>query len=331
MVIVQSPVRISFFGGGTDYPVWFREHGGAVLATAIDKYLYIQCRKLTPFHDHKHRIIYSKMEDVREIDEIKHPAVREVFRYMRVEEGIEMHYDSDLPARSGMGSSSSFVVGLMHALHALRGEMVDKEHLAKDAIYVEQELIKENVGCQDQIMCAYGGFNMVLFKPGGGFSVQPVPAKAERLTELHNHLMLFYTGTSRLASDIAKEQIKSTPKKASELTAMREMVDEGLKILTGHGPITDFGRLLHESWKLKRSLTDKISNSQIDDIYETGMKNGAVGGKLLGAGGGGFVLLFVPPEHQQQVRASLSQFIQVHFGYDSLGTNIIFFRQPQVA
>ncbi len=327
MVIVQTPVRISFFGGGTDYPVWFRENGGAVLATTIDKYIYIQCRKLNAFHDHKHRIIYSKMEDVRTIDEIVHPAVREVFRHMNVTEGIEMHHDSDLPARSGMGSSSSFVVGLLHALHALRGEMFDKEAMAKEALHVEHNLIKENVGCQDQVMAAFGGFNLVTFNTNGSFTVQPVTLRQERMNDLRSHMMLFYTGMKRVASEVAAEQIKNTPNRRAELMAMHQMVGEGLKILTGTGPIADFGKLLDESWQLKRKLSSKISNGEIDDIYAAGMNAGAVGGKLLGAGGGGFVLLMVPPERQPNVLEKLSKYIHVKFAFENLGSNIIFFRE----
>jgi len=327
MVIVQTPVRISFFGGGTDYPVWYREHGGAVLATTIDKYIYIQCRKLNAFHDHKHRIIYSRMEDVKEIDEIVHPAVREVFRHMKVTDGIEMHHDSDLPARSGMGSSSSFVVGLLHALHALRGEMFDKEKMAKEAIHVEHNLIKETVGCQDQVMAAFGGFNMVNFNTNGSFTVQPVTLRKERMSDLRSHMMLFYTGMKRVASEVAVEQVKNTPNKHAELTAMHQMVGEGLKILTSNGPIIDFGKLLHESWQLKRKLSSKITNNEIDDIYSAGMSAGAVGGKLLGAGGGGFVLLFVPPERQPAVLEKLRKYIHVKFAFENLGSNIIFFRE----
>lgn len=327
MVIVQTPVRISFFGGGTDYPVWFREHGGAVLATSIDKYTYIQCRRLNAFHDHKHRIIYSKMEDVLNIDEIRHPAVREVFRFMNVVDGIEMHHDSDLPARSGMGSSSSFVVGLIHALHALRGEMIDKETMAREAIHVEQNLIKENVGCQDQIMASYGGFNLVNFNTDGSFTVQPVTLRKERLNDLCSHMMLFYTGMRRVASEVAAEQIRNTPNRRSELTTMQEMVAEGMKILSSGRSITDFGKLLHESWQLKRKISAKISNTSIDDIYAAGLSAGAVGGKLLGAGGGGFILLLAPPERQPEVLAKLNKLIHVKFSFESLGSNIIFFRE----
>jgi D-glycero-alpha-D-manno-heptose-7-phosphate kinase len=326
MVITQTPVRISFFGGGTDYPVWSRENGGAVLATSIDKYIYTSCRCLPPFHDHKHRIIYSKMEYVKEIDEIVHPAVREVFRFMNIRDGIELHHDSDLPARSGMGSSSAFVVGLLHALHALRDEIVDKERLALESTHIEQELIKENVGCQDQVMAAFGGFNLVTFKTSGGFTVQPVTLKSDRVSSLQDHLMLFYTGTSRVASEVAAEQIKNTPSRKTELHIMQEMVKHGVHILSGNAPIAEFGELLHEGWQLKRKMSSKVTNGDIDDIYASARESGAIGGKLLGAGGGGFMLLFVPPGKQPAVRERLAKLIRVKFAFEDKGTNIIFYQ-----
>ena len=331
MVIVQTPVRISFFGGGTDYPVWFRENGGAVLATAIDKFIYTSVRHLPAFHEHRHRLIYSKIEDVQEVDQIQHPAVREVFRYMEVKEGIELHHDCDLPARSGLGSSSSFVVGLLHALHALNGEAVDKKMLSRESIHVEQDLIGENVGCQDQIMAAYGGFNVVHFHQDGSFRIDPVIMRPERRSEFHSHLMLFFTGIRRIASEVAAEQIKNTPKKANELQAMHQQVRDGHAILTGSGPISDFGKLLHEGWQMKRQLSSKISNPEIDQIYQAGLEAGALGGKLLGAGSGGFMLFFVPPEKQAAVRMRLANLMHVPFNLESTGSNIIFYRQAAAA
>jgi D-glycero-alpha-D-manno-heptose-7-phosphate kinase len=326
MVIVQTPLRISFFGGGTDYPVWFREHGGAVLATSIDKYIYTHLRLSNPYHEHRYRIIYSKVEDVNSLDQIQHPAVREGFRFMGATDGMELHHDSDIPARSGMGSSSSFMVGLLHSLHALGGQHVDKTTLAMEAIHVEQEMIKENVGCQDQVMAAFGGFNHVSFHTDGTFTAEPVAIKRPRLTELHQHLMLFYTGVQRLASDVAAEQIKNTPKKADELRAIQKMVPEGLKILTGEGSLLEFGKLLHEGWQMKRTLSSKITNNSIDDIYNAALAAGAAGGKLLGAGGGGFMLFLVPPEKQAAVKAKLKHLLHIKFHFESRGTNIIFSR-----
>lgn len=327
MVIVQTPLRISFFGGGTDYPIWFRENGGAVLATSIDKYIYTQLRKSNPFLDHKHRIIYSRVENVDEIDQIVHPAVREAYRFMNVTDGLELHHDSDLPARSGMGSSSSFTVGLLHALKALRNEHADKTRLALDAIHVEQEMIKENVGCQDQVMAAFGGFNHVKFHGDGKFSVEPLIIRRERKAELESGLMLFFTGVQRVASQVAAEQIKNTPAKASELTTMHQMVNEGLNILNSGTPLVEFGKLLNEGWKLKRQLSSKISNSNIDDIYAAGLKAGAVGGKLLGAGGGGFILFYVPPELKRQVRMRLGGLLHIDFKFENRGSNVIFSRE----
>lgn len=331
MVIVQTPVRISFFGGGTDYPVWFKENGGAVLATAIDKFIYTSVRHLPAFHEHRHRLIYSKIEDVHEIKDIQHPAVREVFRYMEVKEGIELHHDCDLPARSGLGSSSSFVVGLLHALHSLNGEAVDKKMLARESIHVEQDLIGENVGCQDQIMAAYGGFNCVHFHQDGSFRLDPVIMRPERRAEFHSHLMLFYTGIRRIASDVVVEQLQNTPKKATELQAMHQMVREGIGLLGSASPMADFGKLLHEGWLAKKSLSSKISNPQIDEMYAAGREAGAIGGKLLGAGSGGFMLLFVPPEKQAAVRMRLKHLMHVPFNFEQTGSNVIFYRQAAAA
>lgn len=314
-------------GGGTDYPVWFREHGGQVLATSIDKYIYTQCRIANPYREHKFRIIYSRVEDINSIDEIKHPAVREGFRFMGVTEGLELHHDSDIPARSGMGSSSSFMVSLLHALHALGGQHVDKTTLAAEAIHVEQDMIKENVGCQDQVMAAFGGFNHITFHRDGTFTAEPVAIKRARMTDLHSHLMLFYTGVQRIASDVAGEQIKNTPKKADELRSIYKMVDQGLSILSSDQPITEFGKLLHEAWQMKRTLSSKITNSAIDDIYASALAAGASGGKLLGAGGGGFMLFLVPPEKQAAVKAKLGKLLHIKFDFESRGTNVIFSRE----
>ncbi|WP_205470447.1 hypothetical protein [Breoghania sp. L-A4] len=295
MIITKTPFRISFFGGGTDYPDWYKQHGGAVLATSIDKYCYISCRKLPPFFDHKHRIVYSKIENVKSCAEIVHPAVRGVFEWLDVEDGLEVHHDGDLPARSGLGSSSSFTVGLIHAIKALRGRSVAKEELARNAIHVEQSVIGENVGSQDQVTTAYGGFNRVDFHRSGEIVVAPVVFPNERRAALNDHLLLFFTGVTRVASEIAENQIKNLDSRRSELDAMRAMVDEGMSILGADGTDLDaFGRLLHEGWSLKRRLSDKVSTPQIDAYYEAAREAGALGGKLLGAGGGGFLLVFAP-------------------------------------
>jgi len=329
MIISRTPFRISFFGGGTDYPVWYRENGGAVLGTTIDKFCYITCRYLPPFFEHKYRVVYSQMELVRDIDEIRHPAVREALRFMGITDGVEIHHDGDLPARTGLGSSSSFTVGLLHAVYALKGVMPAKMQLARDAIHIEQEVLKENVGSQDQVLAAFGGLNRIDFSgehPDNiGIEIKCVTIKPQRLELLQNHLMLVFTGFSRTASEIAGEQIKQTPNRKQELSEMYRMVDEAVNILSGDGDITDFGKLLHESWQLKRSLTNKISNPYTDFLYETALRAGATGGKLLGAGGGGFMLFFVKPELQSKVRESLGNLLEVPFRFESLGSQIIFY------
>ena len=327
MIITRTPYRISFFGGGTDYPAWSKENGGAVLATSINKYCYISCRKLPPFFEHKHRIVYSKIENVCNIDEIQHPSVRAIFEWAGVKDGLEVHHDGDLPARSGLGSSSAFTVGLTHAIHALRGKIVNQERLASDAIYIEQVLLNENVGSQDQILAACGGFNRVDFHRNGEFSVSPVVVPQPRLDELESSLMLCFTGVSRIADAIAKTKIDNFKNRRSELTLMHKMVDEGIEILSSPStPIGDFGKLLDKAWRYKRELSDKVSTPLIDDIYETALDAGATGGKILGAGGGGFMLLFAPPSRQVAIRERLSNLVHVHFKFESAGSRIALYQ-----
>jgi len=326
MIISRTPFRISFFGGGTDYPVWYKEHGGAVLATSIDKYCYINVRHLPPFFDYNYRFVYSKSEQTQGISEIQHPSIRETLRFMKSDQGLEIHHDADLPARSGLGSSSSFTVGLLNAMYAMKGKMITKRQLALDAIHVEQNLINENVGSQDQTSAAFGGFNKIEFGGEQEIQIQPITIGAKKSQALQDHLMLFFTGFSRIASEIAGEQIKKTPDRTVELNRMREMVDEAIGILnSSDSDITDFGRLLHENWMIKRSLTNKISTSQVDQIYETAMQAGALGGKLLGAGGGGFILFFVEPEFQPMVKGKLKHLLHVPFKFDTLGSQIIYY------
>ena len=331
MIISRTPFRVSFFGGGTDYPVWFQEHGGAVLATTIDKYCYITCRYLPPFFEHKSRIVYSKIESVAANDQIEHPAVRGVLQHLKIEEGLEIHHDGDLPARTGLGSSSSFTVGLLHALYGLNGRMPTKMQLANDAIHVEQEVLKESVGSQDQIIAAFGGFNRIDFPSDHRFQVSPVMIDGERRARLQDHLMLFFTGFARTASEIASEQIQATPKKTQELRLMQQMVDEAIRILRESEDLTAFGRLLHEGWQVKRSLTRRISTPQIDALYEAACAAGAIGGKLLGAGGGGFLLLFVRPEEQDRVKEALRGVLHVPFRFETGGSRIIFYESSEEA
>lgn len=325
MIISRTPFRISFFGGGTDYPEWYRRHGGAVLATTINKYCYISCRHLPPFFDHKFRVVYSRIEDRKNIDEIVHPPVREVLRYLNFDKGVEIHHDGDLPARSGLGSSSSFTVGLLNALYALKGVMVDKADLARKAIHIEQEQLKEAVGSQDQTLAAYGGLSHIEFPRNGEINVQPLTLHPDRLKELNAHLMLFFTGISRTASEVVKEYLHEMLAKERQLERAGEMVNEALAILREGKDLADFGRLMHESWKLKRSLSPKISTSYVDQVYEAGLAAGAIGGKLIGAGGGGFVLLFVPPENQKAVTTRLRKLVHVPIKFEFSGSRIIFF------
>lgn len=328
MIIVRTPYRVSFFGGGSDYPSWYQEHGGVVLATSIDKYCYITCRELPPFFEHRYRIVYSQIETVQHIAEIDHPAARAVLQWADLEHGLEVHHDGDLPARSGLGSSSSFTVSLVHALSALRGKHVPKEELANNAIYIEQEIIKENVGSQDQISAAFGGFNRIEFKKNNApYDVSPIILNKDRLQELQGHLMLFFTGFSRIASEIAKSKIDNFKHREVELKAMTAMVDEAIQIL--HNPATsidEFGRLLHQSWLYKRSLSDKISTPEIDDLYQEALNAGSLGGKILGAGGGGFLLLFAKPEAQPQVRKRLQHLIHVPFAFESSGSRVVLYQ-----
>lgn len=325
MIISRTPFRISFFGGGTDYPAWFREHGGAVLATSIDKYCYLTCRYLPPFFEHRMRIVYSKIENCRTVDEIAHPAVRAILKHLNFDRGLEIHCDNDLPARSGMGSSSSFTVGLLHAMHALSGRMPSKHQLAQEGIYVEQELLRETVGCQDQVLAAHGGLRQVLFHADGEISVQPLTVSRSRIEELNQHLMLFYTGISRTSSDVAKTYVTDLHAKRRQMRLMRDLVDEGTSILAGRADLTAFGELLHEAWAAKRSLGAHVSNPQVDSLYHEARSAGAIGGKLTGAGGGGFLLLFAPPDRQEAVKQKLGNLVHVPFQFESAGTQIIFY------
>jgi D-glycero-alpha-D-manno-heptose-7-phosphate kinase len=327
MIVTRTPFRISFFGGGTDYPPWFRDYGGAVFATTIDKYCYITCRRLPPFFEHKHRIVYSQIENVKTSAEIKHPAVRAVFEWANVVDGLEIHHDGDLPARSGLGTSSAFTVGLVQALSALEGRMTTKEYLADSAIHIEQNIIKENVGSQDQISAAFGGFNRIEFFRDGTYDVTPVILPPHRMEDLQNHLMLCFTGFSRTASEVAKSKIDNLKARKAELQRMHAMVDEAIALLQNPlAPIEDFGHLLHQNWEYKRSLSDRVSTPEIDEIYSAAKRAGAIGGKILGAGGGGFLLLFAKPEMQPQIRAALKGLVHVPFKFETSGSRVVLYQ-----
>jgi D-glycero-alpha-D-manno-heptose-7-phosphate kinase len=325
MIISRTPYRISFFGGGTDYPGWYRPHGGAVLAATIDKYSYLTCRYLPPFFEHRIRVVYRKIETCKTADEISHPVVREAIKLLDIERGVEIHHDGDLPARSGMGSSSAFTVGLLHVLHALRGEMTTKQQLALEAIALEQDVLKETVGSQDQTMAAYGGLRHVKFQPDGEIEAAPLILPPGRMAELKSHLMLVYTGIARTAADVAKTYVVEIEARRRQLRIMKEMVDEAIEILTGGVNLVAFGELLHESWLTKRSLSKMVSNDEVDSLYERALAAGAIGGKLTGAGGGGFLLLFVRPERRQDVLDALDGSIHVPFEFDTAGSQIIFY------
>ena len=324
MIISKTPFRISFFGGGTDYPEWYHENGGSVLATTIDKYCYISCRHLPPFFEHKHRIVYSKIESVKTTEEIQHPVVRAVLSNLSITDGLEIHHDADLPARSGLGSSSSFTVGLINVLNALKGLQISKQDLAKQATYIEQEVLKETVGNQDQILAAFGGFNRIDFHPDDSFNISPVIINKDLVEQLQSHMLLFFTGLSRFSSDIASDKVSNFTNRFQELTRIKEMVDEGMSILQNPStPIMDLGKLMHESWKLKRSLSVKVSTPKIDEIYEAGIKAGATGGKILGAGGGGFILFFAEPKNHKKIIERLKSLVHVVFHFDDVGSKIV--------
>ena len=327
MIISRTPFRVSFFGGGTDYPDWFHENGGAVLSTTIDKYCYISVRELPPFFDHRFRVVYSIVENVKEVGEIAHPAVRAVLQRLNVEKGLEIHHDGDLPARAGLGSSSAFTVGLLRAVHALNGRHTTKDALAAEAIHVEQCLLREPVGLQDQISAAYGGFNHIVFRPDGTYDVDPVVLPRPRLAELQDHLLLVFTGISRLAPEVAQTVIRNLKHRQDELRALQDMVPRAIDILTSPSTdIAEFGRMLHESWLLKRRLSDRVSNAAVDALYAAALGAGALGGKLLGAGGGGFVLLFVRPDQRAQVREALRDLIAVPFKFEMSGCRIALYQ-----
>ncbi|MBM4019078.1 MAG: kinase [Planctomycetes bacterium] len=325
MIITRTPYRVSFFGGGTDYPAWYQKHGGAVLSATINKYCYLTVRYLPPFFEHRYRIIYRKIEMCNDVGEIEHPAVRACLEHLGTKRGLEIHHDGDLPARSGMGTSSSFTVGLMHALYALGGRMISKQELARESIYIEQDVLHETVGSQDQVAVAYGGLNLIVFGQGGEISVRPITLSPRRIGDLGDHLMLFYTGIKRTASEIAGSYVSDIEKKRTQLRVLRDLVDEAMAVLARDAPLTAFGELLHEAWQVKRELSIKVSSSQVDQIYTAARQAGASGGKLTGAGGGGFLLLFVPPDRQASVRQALTDLLLVPIRFEFEGSQVVLF------
>jgi D-glycero-alpha-D-manno-heptose-7-phosphate kinase len=325
MIICRTPTRISFFGGGTDYPKWYLENGGEVLSTTINKYSYITIRHLPKFFDYKYRIRYYKTEETQTVEEIQHPSVRECARFLDLNEGFEIAHNSDLPAGSGLGSSSTFTVGMLHAIHALQNYMPTKRELALNAIHVEQQLIGEAVGSQDQVAAAWGGFNKISFSSENTFELDPIIMEKDRLVELQSKLLLCFTGFARSAPEIALHQIKETSLRHKELSEMQSLTKEAFSILRSKAPIDDFGGLLDTQWKIKKSLTNKISSPLIDEIYSAGINAGASGGKLLGAGGGGFMLFYAHPSKHQSIKASLKEKLFVPFRFENTGSKIVYF------
>lgn len=324
MIISKTPFRMSFFGGGTDMPEFFNEHGGAVISTTFDKYCYVNVRHLPRFFDYRNQVVYSQIERVLERGEIQHPAVREAMKYLDMQELIVI-YDADLPARTGLGTSSSFAVGMLNAFYALKGKYAGKKKLADDAIYLERVLCKEAGGLQDQIAAAFGGLNRIDFS-SDGYKVSPVIISPERKRYLNQCLMLFFTGFSRFSAEIQTSTISNIKDKSRQLIDMKNLVDEAEQILVNKNRnLDEFGKLLDNAWKLKRSTGNKISTGSIDLLYELGISAGALGGKLLGAGGGGFLLFYVEPDKQVNVRRALHNLLEVPFEFESAGADIIYY------
>jgi D-glycero-alpha-D-manno-heptose-7-phosphate kinase len=323
MIITRTPYRISFFGGGSDYPTWLDENQGAVLATTIDKYCHITTRYLPPFFEHKFRVVWSRIEECTSIDQITHPAVKAVLTDLNIKDGLEIHHEGDLPARSGMGSSSAFTVGLLNSMMALTDRELTTASLATEAIRFEHEVMKESVGRQDQIAAAFGGFNRIEFQNNKDFSVNPVNASQERLKKLNQQLLLVYTGISRTASETAGNYVAGLKAKSNNINRMIELVGEAEDVLTSGAPIEEFGHLLHETWRRKKEISRNISNPTIDEIFDAATSEGAIGGKLLGAGAGGFMLIFVSPERRNDVIQRLSKLVTVPFKFENKGSHVL--------
>ena len=323
MIISKTPYRISFFGGGSDYPEWYNKFGGTVLSTTINKYLYITCRELPGFFDHKYRIVWRKIEMVKDINQINHHAIKGILKYYKFNKGLEIHYDGDLPARSGMGSSSSFVVGLINALFKLNKNNLDKKELAKKSLFIEQKILNEMVGSQDQIAAAYGGFNRIFFNKNNSFKLKKIKTN-KNLKLLEDNLILIYTSINRNAHDIASGYVKNL--KSTKKDYIKEIIDhveEGEKILKS-GNIDDFGRLLNSAWNIKKQLGKSITNNKIDELYDYALKNGALGGKILGAGGGGFLLLYMKKKDRINFLKKNKKIINIPFKFSDTGSEIIF-------
>lgn len=322
MIITKTPFRMSFFGGGTDMESYFNEHKGAVLSTTFDKYCYVNVRHLPPFFDYKTELSYSKTERVTEIDQIQHPAIREAMKMLDMKD-IRLTYEADLPARSGLGTSSSFAVGMLNAFYALKGQYVDKRRLADDAIYLERVRCNESGGWQDQIAASFGGLNRINFGPDG-YEVLPVVISPARKKKLNDNLMMFFTGFTRFSSEVQKANGLDKKDKTGMLKEMYDLVDEAEHVLTDKEiPLSEFGRLLDHTWKLKRQTGSAVTTDSIDALYEKGIKAGALGGKLLGAGGGGFLIFYVEPDYREKVKQAMSDLLYIPFAFENSGTSVI--------
>jgi D-glycero-alpha-D-manno-heptose-7-phosphate kinase len=321
VLITRTPLRISLLGGTTDAQEWLLKHSGEVISTSINKYCYIMVKELPNYFEHKYRIVYREIEAVKIADEIKHPSVRECIKFSGIKCGLELHHSGDIPARSGLGSSSAFTVGLLNALYSLQGIYTPREILAREAIYIEQNILKEEVGSQDQIACGVGGFNRIIFD-NGNFSIYPIITSKNRVKELNNHLMLFYTRIARTSSDIIGSYAHTLDNKRNQQRINKELANEGLRIICSEADIRQIGDLLHEYWLMKKSLGDKISNNQIDELYEKAREGGAIGGKILGAGSGGSLLLFVEPHLQDKIKELFKDLVYIPFEFESLGSHV---------
>jgi D-glycero-alpha-D-manno-heptose-7-phosphate kinase len=328
MIISRTPFRVSFFGGGTDFLEFYREHGGAVLLTTIDKFCYLSLHALSPFFKHRFRASYATTESVLHPSEFKHPLIRETLLQLNVQQGLELSHVADLPGRTGLGSSSAFTVGLLHALHVFQGNRITAEDLAREAIVIERERVGDSGGHQDQYAAAYGGLIRLDFGAGDRVTVRRLAVSSSRVAELERHLLLFYTGTEQSAERILCEQKQRTKQNKTALLELLGMVNESEKIVTNETDITLFGKLLHDAWQLKKGLSSGISNDIVNQAYEAARRAGAIGGKLLGAGGRGFLLVFAPPETHPAIRTSLSTLQEVRFSFCDRGSEIIFNTNP---
>ena len=325
MVISKTPYRISLFGGGTDHPKWFNENEGKVISFAIDKFCYISCRYLPPFFEYKHRFVYSKVENINKLSEIVHPAIKGSFIKTKwnINKGLEIHYDGDLPARSGMGTSSSFTVGLINALNAIKNKKISTKDLALDAIDTEQNIIGEFVGSQDQVAVAYGGLNNINFFKKNKFKVTPLNLKKKYIREIENNTLLVFTGFSRMSNKIEKDKFTNIRSKKIQLIEIGQIANEALKIFKNNFNIKEIGKLLNESWKIKKSFSKIVTNKEIDKIYNEAIQNGAIGGKILGAGGGGFLLLIAEQKNHLKIKKILKNYVIVPFKLNFEGSKIV--------